>query len=76
MITQEDIDGMNDITDDFESVKSDVEQALRFLRSAQHWLDETGNYSSDRLDDAYDNIVAAKTQLLKLIERSYDETIS
>lgn len=59
MITQEDIDRMADTPDDFELVRKDVERALHEVQSAKHWLDETGDYNSERLNDAYDNIKMA-----------------
>ena len=67
MITQEDIDRMADTPDDFTVVKRDVERALHEVRSAKHWLDETGDYNSERLNDAYDNIKMAERQLLRVL---------
>jgi cystathionine beta-lyase family protein involved in aluminum resistance len=67
MITQEDIDGMADTPDNFESVRRDVERALQNIRSAKHWLDETGDYNSERLNDAYDNIKIAERQISRVL---------
>jgi len=67
MITQEDIDRMADTPNDFEIVRRDVERALHQVQSAKHWLDETGEYNSERLNDAYDNIRMAERQLLRVL---------
>jgi len=67
MITQEDIDRMADTPNDFEIVRRDVERALHQVQSAKHWLDETGEYNSERLNDAYDNIRMAESQLLRVL---------
>lgn len=67
MITQEDIDRMADTPNDFESVRKDIERALQNIRSAKHWLDETGDYNSERLNDAYDNIKIAERQISRVL---------
>ena len=67
MITQEDIDRMADTPNDFELVKRDVERALHGVQSAKHWLDETGGYESDVLNDAYENIIMAERQLSRVL---------
>ena len=67
MITQEDIDRMADTPYDFESVRKDIERALQNIRSAKHWLDETGDYNSERLNDAYDNIKIAERQISRVL---------
>jgi hypothetical protein len=67
MITQEDIDAMGYTPSDFEAVRKDVERALHEVQSAKHWLDETGDYNSERLNDAYDNIKMAERQLLRVL---------
>ena len=67
MITQEDIDRMADTPNDFEIVRRDVERALHQVQSAKHWLDETGEYESDVLNDAYENIMMAERQLSRLL---------
>ena len=67
MITQEDIEAMGYTSSDFEAVRKDVERALHEVQSAKHWLDETGDYNSERLNDAYDNIKMAERQLLRVL---------
>ena len=69
MITQEDIDRMADTPDEFEVIRKDVERALHSISSAKHWLDETGDYNYERLDDAYDNLKIAERQLLRALGR-------
>ena len=67
MITQEDIEAMGYTSSDFEAVRKDVERALHGVQSAKHWLDETGGYESDVLNDAYENIKMAERQLLRVL---------
>jgi len=67
MITQEDIEAMGYTSSDFEAVRKDVERALHEVQSAKHWLDETGDYNSERLNDAYENIKMAERQLLRVL---------
>jgi hypothetical protein len=67
MITQEDIEAMGYTSSDFEAVRKDVDRALHGVQSAKHWLDETGGYESDVLNDAYENIKMAERQLLRVL---------
>lgn len=66
MITKEDMIALSAAHEqdlELKSAKKDLERALHAVDTAIHYLDETGAYESNVLDDAYEDLKAAKAKL-------------
>ena len=67
MITGEDIYALEQ-EKAFDNVKGDINQALRNVQSAIHYLYETFEYDSDMLDDTVDQLMLIADNLQGMLE--------
>jgi hypothetical protein len=66
MISQDDIDAFEEgnLTD---SLHADIKRALMGVRTALHYLEETGHVKSEELDTAHDQLRSVELNMEKLL---------
>lgn len=53
--------------ENFDNVKADIERAVKYVSSAIHYLDETGHYESNDLDEIMSELINIEYRLWELL---------